>query len=197
MPWAAHGDGAPSSERRTYGDTERKRVATAARARARVQRGKERDGKLRVWRGNGKGETGTGVRGGWSRSRDLQTINPNAHENDRAALRSVPLYTKSLFHKLRVLRVASMASEGQGRAKMGLEVTAGGFDPVTSNKQVPAHLITDSPPREARSYFPNPCYMKVGFARKASRRHKRGKLSKQRATQTTPRGERRHNSHNH
>ena len=45
---------------------------------------------------------------------------------------------------------------------MGLEVTAGGFDPVTS-KQVSAHLRIASPPREARPYFPNPRYMNGWF----------------------------------
>ena len=65
---------------------------------------------------------------------------------------------KSLLHKLRVLRVASVASEGKELAKMGLEVTAGGFDPVTS-KQIPAHLRIASPPREARPYIPGPCYI--------------------------------------
>ena len=39
---------------------------------------------------------------------------------------------------------------------MGTEVTAGGFGPVTFNKQVPAHLRTASPPREARLFSPNP-----------------------------------------
>ena len=109
-----------------------------------------------------RGKMGIGGRGGWPRSRDLQTTNPNAPENYLATLRSVPLYTKFLLHKLGVVRVASATSEGQGRAKMGLEVTAGGFDPVTS-KQIPADLRISSPPREARPYFPNPCYMNGWF----------------------------------
>ena len=43
--------------------------------------------------------------------RDLQTTNLNAPESNSATLRSVPLYTKSVLHKLRVLRVASITSK--------------------------------------------------------------------------------------
>ena len=52
------------------------------------------------------------------------------------------LYTEPLLHELRVLREASIASceYYEYKKKMGAEVTAGGFEPATSNKQVPAHL---------------------------------------------------------
>ena len=65
------------------------------------------------------------------------------------------LYTKSLLHELRVLREASIASceYYEYKKKMGAEVTAGGFEPATSNKQIPAHLRIASPPREARASF--------------------------------------------
>ena len=69
---------------------------------------------------------------------------------------SNPCYMNYEYCEKRVLRVASITST---KKKMGAEVTAGGFEPATSNKQIPAHLRIASPPREARASFLNPCYM--------------------------------------
>ena len=50
-------------------------------------------------------------------------------------------------------------SEGS-KSKKESEVAAGGFEPATSRlQQIPAHLRIASPPREARPYVRNPCYM--------------------------------------
>ena len=54
---------------------------------------------------------------------------------------------------------------GEGMA-FGSEAAAGGFDPATSNKQIPAHLTIATPPREARSSFSNPCYMNYEYCEK-------------------------------
>jgi hypothetical protein len=54
---------------------------------------------------------------------------------------------------------------GEGMA-FGSEAAAGGFDPATSNRQIPAHLAIATPPREARSSFSNPCYMNYEYCEK-------------------------------
>ena len=61
--------------------------------------------------------------------------------------------------------------------KKGLEVTAGGFDSVTS-KQVPAHLKIASPPREARPHIPKPCYMNDLFCEEGEPKTQERKMVK-------------------
>ena len=160
----ACGDGASNGEL----DTERERVATTARARGRAK-GKGKDGQSRVWQGNGEGKWGSGAAAGGldpATSRILTHLRATALHCEACPCIPNLCYINYEHCEKRVLRVASITSK---QKNMGVEVTAGGFGPATSNKQVPAHLRIASPPREARPSFSNPCYIsstvriRIGF----------------------------------
>ena len=184
-PWAAHGGGASEVPTEILSAS----MSRPPRALAGAQRGKERDGKLRVWRGNGEGKHRSEA-AARSRSRDLQKPNPNTPENNSATLRSVSLYTKSLLHinyeycEVRVLRVVASITSKNGIGGHGGRLRS--RDLQQTNPCAPenflaaprsAHLITKS------LVYEQLFYTKQGEGGELKTREREDKIR----TQTTPR----------